>query len=71
MDPNPKISRLRNLDEQALRETVLVPLLMRMGLKAVMIYHGPRERGKDIICFDLDRLGRREYMAVVAKVTDL
>jgi hypothetical protein len=71
MDPNPKISRLRNLDEKALRETVLVPLLMRMGFKAVTIYHGPRERGKDIICFDLDRLGAREYLGVVAKATNL
>jgi tetratricopeptide (TPR) repeat protein len=42
-----------------------------MGFKAVTIYHGPRERGKDIICFDLDRLGRREYLGVVAKATDL
>jgi hypothetical protein len=44
---------------------------MRTGLKAPVVYHGPRERGKDIVCFDLDRLGRREYLAVVAKVTDL
>jgi hypothetical protein len=71
MEPNSKMDQLLKLDEKALRESVLVPLLTRMGFKAVTIYHGPRERGKDIICFDFDRLGNREYFAVVAKVTDL
>lgn len=65
------MDQLLRLDEKALRESVLVPLLTKMGFKAVTIYHGPRERGKDIICFDFDRLGNREYFAVVAKVTDL
>jgi hypothetical protein len=51
MDPNSKIARLREQDEKSLREDILVPLLTRMGYKAVTIYHGQRERGKDIICF--------------------
>ncbi len=42
-----------------------------MGFRAPMIYHGPRERGKDIITFDYDRLGNRQYFAVVAKTTSL
>src|SRR5438132_1464279 len=71
MDPNPKISRLRNLDEQQLRKTVLVPLLTRMGFKAVTIYRGPAREVRTSLCFDLDRLGTREYLGIVAKVTDL
>lgn len=71
MDPKSKITRLSALDEKALREQVLVPLLARMGLQGVTIYHGSRERGKDIVCFQTDLLGRREYLAVVAKAVDL
>ena len=66
-----KITRLEDLNEKSLIENVLIPLLNRMGYKAATIYHGHRERGKDIICFDYDRLGGREYLAVVAKAADL
>ena len=71
MDLNAKITKLSSIDEKTLREQILVPLLNRMGFKAVTLYHGTRERGKDIICFDYDRLGGREYTAVVAKAEDL
>jgi len=66
-----KRQKIEKLDEKALRETVLLPLLSQMGLRAVTIYHGPRERGKDIVAYDLDRFGNQEYIAVVAKATDL
>lgn len=71
MELETKINRLKDFNEKGLRENVLIPLLNRIGYKAATIYHGPRERGKDIICFDYDRLGNREYLGVVAKVTDL
>lgn len=71
MDQKTKMSKLSNIDEKTLRESILVPLLSRIGLQAVTVYHGPIERGKDIICFDYDRLGKREYMAIVAKAADL
>jgi hypothetical protein len=71
MDQKTKISKLGSIDEKTLRESVLVPLLNRIGFQTVTVYHGPTERGKDIICFDYDRLGSREYLAVVAKATDL
>lgn len=66
-----KLRKLSELDEKGLRENVLVPLLTRLGYKAPMIYHGPQERGKDIITFTHDLLDKREYLAVVAKVVDL
>ena len=66
-----KLKKLAELSEKDLRETVLMPLLSRMGFQAVTLRHGSRERGKDIICFKPDQLGRREYLAVVAKATDL
>lgn len=66
-----KLKKLAGLSEKALRETVLVPLLTRIGYQAVTLRHGCRERGKDIICFKEDQLGGREYLAVVAKAVDL
>jgi hypothetical protein len=71
MSENAKIKRLSELSEKQLRETLLVPLLARLGYKAVTVYHGPQERGKDIICYRQDQLGDREYLAVVAKAADL
>ena len=66
-----KLEKLRQLDERSLRENVLLPLLTRLGCKAPTIYHGPQERGKDIITYTTDPLGQREYIAVVAKAVDL
>ena len=69
-DPE-KLKKLSELDEKRLQEDVLLPLLTRLGCKAPTIYHGPQERGKDIITYTHDLLGQREYIAVVAKAVDL
>ena len=69
-DPE-RLRKLGELDEKGLREDVLLPLLTRLGCKAPTIYHGPQERGKDIITYTDDLLGQREYLAVVAKAVDL
>ena len=69
-DPE-KLQKLSELDENRLRENVLLPLLTRLGYKAPTIYHGPQERGKDIITYTHDLLGQREYLAIVAKSVDL
>lgn len=71
MNTDQKLARLATMNEDELRQSVLLPLLSRMGFKYVSINHGPGERGKDIVCFDTNRLGSREYMAVVAKATEL
>ena len=69
-DPN-QLKKLSEVDEKGLREDVLLPLLRRLGYKAPTIYHGPQERGKDIVAYTHDLLGHREYLAVVAKAVDL
>ncbi len=71
MDPSAKVATIRTLSEKELRRDLFIPLLVRMGFKSAVEYHGPREHGKDIICFDIDRLGQRRYLAIVAKVGDL
>ena len=54
-----KLKKLSELDEKGLREDVLFPLLTRLGCKAPTIYHGPQERGKDIITYTNNLLGQR------------
>ena len=71
MDKTDKVGHLRALNEQTFRLELLIPLLGRMGLRAASEYHGTREHGKDIVCFDIDRLGRRRHLAIVAKTSDL
>jgi hypothetical protein len=71
MDKASKRKSLHELTERELQTKLLLPLLGRMGYRGASIYHGPRERGKDLICFDLDRLRNREYLAIVAKAVDL
>jgi hypothetical protein len=71
MDQVQKLHSLQKLDETALRGQVLIPLLGRMGMQAATEYHGAREHGKDIVCFDVDRLGERRYLSVVAKTGDI
>lgn len=71
MDLSLRRETLRKLAESDFRRDLLIPLLFRMGFKSVTEYHGCSERGKDIICFDVDKLGERRYLAIVAKVCDL
>lgn len=42
-----------------------------MGYLAPVEYHGVNEKGKDIICFEYDRLNEQRFLAVVAKTGDL
>jgi hypothetical protein len=71
MRTSPKTEHLRALNEDALRRSLLIPLLEKMGFKGVREYHGPSERGKDIVCYDCNKLGQKEYFAIVAKAVDL
>lgn len=66
-----KLDKIAELSEDQLRKEVLIPLLSSLGFKGVREYHGSRERGKDIICYSLDNLGNREYMAVVVKTSKI
>lgn len=71
MNLSEKKNLLKSLDEQQFRTEVIIPLLSKMGFLAPLEYHGPNEKGKDIICFDYDRLNEQRFLAVVAKTGDL
>jgi hypothetical protein len=56
------------MKEDDLRELVLIPLLRALGYRDVYKYHGgDNEKGKDIVCWDLGKLGNRVNLALVVK----
>ncbi|HET8860835.1 hypothetical protein [Marivirga sp.] len=71
MNPNEKKEILKNLNEKDLRQELIIPLLSKMGYIAPIEYHGTNEKGKDIICFEYDRLNEQRFLAVVAKTGNL
>lgn len=71
MNSQDKIKILKTLNEDELRRELIVPMLDKMEFKGTTIYHGAREHGKDIICFDYDKLGLKYYLGIVAKTGDL
>src|SRR6185295_9279647 len=48
---------LRKLPENHLTKSVIIPLFESLGYFKVEFFGGPSEEGKDIICWDYDRLG--------------
>ena len=60
------------MKEDDLRELVLIPLLRAMGYRDAYKYHGgDNEKGKDIVCWDLGKLGNRVNLALVVKAKPL
>lgn len=56
------------MNEAALREEIIIPLLRKMGFRDVFHWHGGTgEQGKDVVCWKLSELGKRENLAIVAK----
>ena len=71
MNPKEKKEILNNLNEKEFRQDLIIPLLSKMGYLAPIEYHGTYERGKDIICFEYDRLNEQRFLSVVAKTGNL
>jgi len=71
MNHTEKVKILKSLSEQDLRRDVLIPLLSKMGYISPIEYHGVNERGKDIICYDLNKLNEVDYLSIVAKTNDI
>lgn len=71
MNAREKKEILNNISEKEFRQDLIIPLLSKMGYLAPIEYHGANERGKDIICFEYDRLNEQRFLSVVAKTGDL
>jgi hypothetical protein len=61
--------QVQDMIEKDLRKQVLIPLLQAMQFQGVHEYHGTTEFGKDIVCWDTDKLNSRENLAFVVKAT--
>src|ERR1700740_3092846 len=59
--------QLKGLKEDQLRTQILIPLFRAMGYQGLDHYHGPTERGKDIVMWLPTRTEGRENYAVVVK----
>lgn len=71
MNHNEKKEILKKLSEKEFRQDLIIPLLSKMGYIAPIEYHGTNERGKDIICFEYDKLKEQRFLSVVAKIGDM
>lgn len=71
MNPNEKKELLKKLSEKEFRQDLIIPLLSKMGYIAPTEYHGTNERGKDIICFEYDKLNEQRFLSIVAKTGKL
>ena len=71
MNHKEKKEILKSINEAEFRRDIIIPLLSKMGYIAPVEYHGSNEKGKDIICFEYDKLGEQRFLAIVAKKGDL
>ncbi len=61
------LERLQRLSEDELRDTVVRPLLDRLGFERVELRHGATERGVDLLCTKLDEIGDLDLLAIQLK----
>jgi len=66
-----KRKRLQSLSERELRQEVIVPLFQAAGYSGVYEFHGPTEKGKDIIFREITVLGDVFVHAAVVSTHDL
>ena len=74
MDNSVKVftkEQIAKLAEPELRRLVLLPLLPKLGYDDAMLFHGPNERGKDLVGSRVDREGKLRTVAVVAKAKEV
>jgi hypothetical protein len=66
-----KKKKLQSIDERELRENVLVPLLQALGYSGVYTFHGPTEKGKDIIFRETSKIGESIVYAAVVSTANI
>jgi DNA-binding NarL/FixJ family response regulator len=58
---------IRGASERDLIKNYIIPLLNKLGFRGIRYTHGPSECGLDIVCFEIDRLGKRRYVGAQVK----
>lgn len=56
--------------EDWFREELLFPLLSKMDLNPILT-HGIMEKGKDLVCSELEKFDAKEWIAIVAKIGNI
>ena len=68
----PDVARaVGKLEERAVRERVLPPLLRALSYVDVRVLHGPREEGKDLLAWRMSEIGTPEWVGFVVKSGDV
>jgi hypothetical protein len=71
MKKQEKLQFLRNFKETALIENVIRPLFEKMGFQNITLTHGLQEHGLDLVCFEQDKFGEREYIGIQVKAAKI
>ena len=71
MKKQEKLQFLRNFKETPLIENVIRPLLEKMGFQNITLTHGAQEHGLDLVCFEQDKFGEREYIGIQVKAAKI
>ena len=73
MDRKQKLEMLQKLSEKELTKNFLIPLYESegMGYKSVRYTHKVLEFGKDLICFEDDRYGKRIFTGIQVKAVKI
>lgn len=57
-------------DENRFRDNVIIPLLQRKGFSGLHTLH-PREFGKDLVFYEIDKFGEKKYLATQISVREV
>lgn len=60
------MKKLQKINENEVTRTIIIPLLEKLGYQKVEFFGGPSEEGKDIVCWEVDKLG--DLRLIVAQV---
>ncbi|PRY03668.1 NACHT domain-containing protein [Pontibacter ummariensis] len=63
-------NKIKSKSEKELRELLII-LFEELGFKEVTHSHGPTEFGKDIVFYDVDKLGNEKWTACVVKADNV
>jgi hypothetical protein len=61
------LARLQMMPENHLTKEVIMPLLVNLGYEKVEFFGGPSEYGKDIVCWELDKMEEIKLTVVQVK----
>ncbi len=65
------VSYLETADEKTFTLKILIPLFYELGYRGIRYVHGPDEDGLDLLFYDIDKLGKRQYVGIQVKAENI